>query len=897
MKKLLVILLALVLCLGIFVACDKDKTEEPEAPVVYNVNAAATYVHNMYKNKTTMTGDLEVTSKVVIEDVAYTVEWAATEGATITKKNDNTYIVDVNETTETEYTFTLTATVKAADGTTAVKSFTLTVPAYKVISFEEYMAAKKDDVVTIQGIVVAITSESKNNKYNHLFLADLEGKGGYYCYDLEKDPVKDLGIEVGMTVAVTATVSPYSGMQETKGGTAKIVNATKQNVEPKDITSIFAAGGDLKNYVGLPVTIKGVEIRGQDLVKDTDQYLNFILNGKTSYIRTNVTYFPLTLPLTKDGDKVVSADKATIDAAHAAKFGWTANATGILVLYNSAPYLIPMTTDCFTYIEYVEKTPAEKIGLEFAELSLADKIAADTEITVPTAGKYYSNVTLTWSSDNAAIAVAGGKLTVTMPTSKTTVTITVTAVCDGTTLTKTFTVELIPNTVSFFENTPYNFGFTDKNSVVKYLDGTNSLYQGNAVNYRWNLTDKAASAMVYFVEKTEGGYYIYYYNGEAKTYLNIVKSGTHINLLADAEPKSVWTYDAALEAMVVTVEGTVYMPKSYNNYNNVEAKVSTYEQGDTYVLSLMAVPFNFGFDKNGTMQYLDGTTAEGKAFRWNLTADAAAAALFYVEGNADGTYYIYFFKDNAKTYVNIVEVVSGTSTFYNLLADVEAKSKWTVDATTGAFVVVIGDVTYMVKSYNNFDTVEAKKSDYTYNETFVLTLLAIGTQPANPPAGGEGGDDVNPPVGENPPAGGGTEGGTTGETTTVTLSIQAYAAANNWSNSVRYDTITADANITITAIGSGYNNTGKYYTNGQNWRIYQSESPTLTITAAAGKTIKTVKITYDTANTGTLVQGSTKIASGTLVTVNANSVVFSVGNTGTATNGQAKITAIEIVYQ
>ena len=168
MKKLLVILLALVLCLGIFVACDKNKTDEPETPVVYDVNAAASYVHNLYKNETTMKGDLEVTSKVVIQGATYTVEWAATEGATITKKNDNAFVVDVNETTETEYTFTLTATVKAPDGTTAVKTFTMTVPAYAVISFTEYMAAEADAVVTIKGIVAEINSKSKNNKYNQV---------------------------------------------------------------------------------------------------------------------------------------------------------------------------------------------------------------------------------------------------------------------------------------------------------------------------------------------------------------------------------------------------------------------------------------------------------------------------------------------------------------------------------------------------------------------------------------------------------------------------------------------------------------------------------------------------------------------------------------------------------
>ncbi len=442
MKKLLVILLALVLCLGIFVACDKDKTDEPDAPVVYNVNAAATYVHNMYKDKTTMTGDLEVTSKVVIEDVTYTVEWAATEGATITKKNDNVYIVDVNETTETEYTFTLTATVKAADGTTAVKTFNMTVPAYAVISFADYMAAAEGKVVTIKGIVAEINSKSKNNKYNHLFLVDESGVGGYYCYSLAKDPVADSKVEIGMTVEVTGTIAPYSGMQELKGGTVKVVDTNKKQVPVLDVTTQFAAGESMKNYVGQIVTIKGVEIGGQDLSTANSQYLYFKLNGNNAYVRTYVSDFPSAFTLTKDGDSYLCADKATIDAAHAEKFGWKADVTGIAVLYNSALYLIPVTNTPFTYIEKIEKTPAQKIEDSLAGVTIPN-VEKNTVITLPTAGANYTDVTFAWAlTENAAATLAGNVLTVTLQDAATELTLTLTATCGETTDTKTFTIKV-----------------------------------------------------------------------------------------------------------------------------------------------------------------------------------------------------------------------------------------------------------------------------------------------------------------------------------------------------------------------------------------------------------------------------------------------------------------------
>lgn len=442
MKKLLVTLLSLILCLMAFAACTPEQPETPDNEVKYDAAAAAAYVFNLYKDNGPITAaDFDVTAKVQHNGVSYDVEWTATEGVTVEKKNDTTYTVNVDEESPAEVAYTLTATVKAADGTSATKTFNFTVPKYNLTSFEDYMAAAENDNVVVKGIVVAINSKAAGNKYNHLFLADLQGKGGYYCYSITQDPVADLGIELGMTVEVSGPVVPYSGMQEIKGGSARIVDTTKKDVAALDITEKFIAGESLANYVGLPVTIKGVEIKGQELEKETSQYLKFELEGKSSYLRTYVTDFPTTLPVDKKGE---------IDAAHAEKFGYKANVTGILVLYNSAPYLIPMDTNCFEYLAKVEKTPEQKIADTLGELSLPASFNKDAVVDLPAAGTAYADVLLTWTSNNEAAVIADGKLTVTIPTTAVEVTITVTATCGEATETKTFTITLTklvdPNT-------------------------------------------------------------------------------------------------------------------------------------------------------------------------------------------------------------------------------------------------------------------------------------------------------------------------------------------------------------------------------------------------------------------------------------------------------------------
>jgi hypothetical protein len=121
------------------------------------------------------------------------------------------------------------------------------------------------------------------------------------------------------------------------------------------------------------------------------------------------------------------------------------------------------------------------------------------------------------------------------------------------------------------------------------------------------------------------------------------------------------------------------------------------------------------------------------------------------------------------------------------------------------------------------------------------------------------------------------------------------ATANGWVDATQYTEFDADANITVSVTGGG--NTGKYYVNGNNWRIYQNESPAITIAAANGKTIKSVKISYTINNNGVLTLNGNNVENDTLVTVDAASITFGVGNTSTKTNGQVRITAIEIIYQ
>ena len=431
MKKFITLLLTVLLVCSSFVACDKTPA------VTYDLDGAAAYVEGLYKEDLSVTAvDFGVVSQVIIGGVTYEIDWKVdSDKVTVGEPADGVVTIGVDEKSPEAVEYKLTATIKAGDGTSKDVTFKLSVPEYAVNSHADYMAAKQDDMLTIEGIVVAINSKDAGNKYNHLFLADASTTGGYYCYSITEDPVKDLGIKVGMTVKVTGPVAPYSGMQEIKGGQVAIVDSTVKEVAPVDITDKFTAGENLGVYVGLPVVIKGVSIGAQDLEKDTSQYLYFAIGEKQGYVRTYVTDFPTNLK---------ADDKAAIDADHAAHFGNKADVAGILVLYNSAPYLIPMSTTPFTNYEEVKVTTAEKVKAELDELKLDATFSSDATVELASKTKYYDDVTITWAVEDTtnSATLADGKLTIKVPDSEVKVKVTATVTCAEVTETKTFEIKL-----------------------------------------------------------------------------------------------------------------------------------------------------------------------------------------------------------------------------------------------------------------------------------------------------------------------------------------------------------------------------------------------------------------------------------------------------------------------
>ena len=713
MKRFLTLLLAavLVFSLASLVACDngqqggeqtteeqttpapetqtpEDTTEEPGEDEPSDLENAAEYVRQLYKDTTVTASDYTLVTTVKIGGVSYSVAWSVnTDKITVGEvDNKGNVTIDVPDEAYEEIAYVLTATVSDAEGNTCVKEFNRTVPQFAVTSWADYMAAKEGDSVIIQGVVVAINSKAAGNSRNHLFIMDESVQGGYYSYQMDADPVADLGIEIGMTVRVTGPVTPYNGMQEIKGGIATVLSTEIKSFEAIDITDKWVQGTNFNEFVALPVVIKGVTIGGQDLEKDTSQYLYFELNGVQGYVRTYVTDFPTTLK---------ASDKATIDAAHAEKYGYLADVTGILITYSGTPYLIPTSVDCFYNYTLPERSDAEKVELEKGSLSVDTTFTKPAEVTLPVAGSTYPEVTVAWTSNSEYIKVEGGKVTVTIPGETTTVKLTATLTCGEASETVEFEVMLIATNFEIVPVTAPQANVAYKLYMFQGTNGYGVFVSGGINQDRYLITSKTATeGLDVYVEANGDGYSFYTTIDGAKKYINVtLNDASKVAVLYQDAATSVYTYNAEINAWVTNLDGTDYYLGTYNNFDTVSASKTSFINAENTGVSqfpLQLVTLSEGKVDYPTIQAIKGSengkfetaaTVVGVTAKSILIADETGMMLVYLgttpacavgdQVHVSGTTSVY---GGAKQFGNdsVVTVLSNGSVTYPTAVELSA---------------------------------------------------------------------------------------------------------------------------------------------------------------------------------------------------------------------------------
>jgi len=620
MKRLLSLVLVLVLALTTFVGCDaagtvggvkdkvtgafgnvkdsvtgafdtvKDKVtgavdgikdkinsllgKEPEKNE--DLEAAAKYVFDLYKDTTITTASFDVVKSVLIGDVKFGVTWTAdVESITITDSADdeNAYTVNLPVKPAEEIKYVLTATITdAATGEFLTKEFRMTLPKYEAAGWQAFYEAEDGDPVFVKGVVTGISSASKDATKNNVYLEDKDG--GYLVFQLDKDPIADLGIQVGMTVEASGVKAIYYGVHEIKEATVEIVDETLTPVTPADFTEIALSvktpkDEKLTGAHNRLVTIKGVELTGQSA--QNDSYYMFKIGNIETYIRISGSECMLN-----------KADQKTFKDTYAAAVGSKADITGIISIYSGAFYLIPVDNNVIQNVTAIERSDAEKAAYEADRLTVKNEILANTTIDLPSAGSVYTNAAITWESDNACAVVADGKLTITLQKDAQTVKLTATVTVGTESTTKEFTLNvakaptIVPQVVTApVAGTAYKlfYNHVGLGNLPYYFNG-----QTNSAGYYGAVSNVLADAVDVFVENAEGGFYMYFLNADnKKVYIETFISGTHCNIrLTENTPESVYTMDAEYSLPVVTLDGTKYFLGTYET--NQDIRPSKYDQ-------------------------------------------------------------------------------------------------------------------------------------------------------------------------------------------------------------------------------------------------------------------------------------------------------------------------------
>lgn len=133
----------------------------------------------------------------------------------------------------------------------------------------------------------------------------------------------------------------------------------------------------------------------------------------------------------------------------------------------------------------------------------------------------------------------------------------------------------------------------------------------------------------------------------------------------------------------------------------------------------------------------------------------------------------------------------------------------------------------------------------------------------------------------------------TAPSTTVTKTISDMS--DNPTDGTKVSSMKMDDVISLSASTGG--NNGKVWKKGTEWRLYQTDKGTMTVSSKSGYIIESITVTFTSSNKGTLLYNSNAVTSGKAVAVSGSSIKFTLGNTSTATNGQIKITAISVTYK
>ena len=526
-------------------------TEEPAGEE--NLDGAREYLSSMYNTlEGAHASDFDVVAQVVIKGVKYPVTWTA-DNSSVTIRNSvkpNYYTVDLPDDNDAEINFTLTATISSNfSSNTTTKSFAIKVPAaskgnvLSIIAAIELGAAQGNSAYTTDKYYVSGTVKSiTNDTYGNLYITDADGNEllVYGTYDatgktrFDKMTTKP---QVGDTVTFYSVVGNYNGTPQLKNAWLVVLNGEELGGGSGDqggsstATAVIDMMGstNIQSHSAeqLIYSANGIVITNDKASSKTDCY-----NNTGSYAARFYAGSTLKIEYTGMTKIVLTFDDYSPDGSKNYLEGFDGmTVEGATLVRNNDVLTIYFTAPTN---EFMSGNLASQVRIEQIEVFTGD-------VETPPSG-----------GDNGGNGGSGDSGN-----------------------TGSYTAPVVGQAYKFFiEQTGLN--------KTLYFSGTLDAEKGT---YLATTENKAAAVDIYF-EATNGGYHIYFMNGNTKTYINAAAylksngyAGCHFEL--GTSPICVWTYDTNYGVLEVygEIEGKsdTFFAGTYGTYSTISLSGAYYK--------------------------------------------------------------------------------------------------------------------------------------------------------------------------------------------------------------------------------------------------------------------------------------------------------------------------------
>ena len=788
MKKVLSWVLLLTLCLSLFAGCANQETTPTETPTTEPVvevdpNGAANalaYVKTMYKNAGEKTPkDFTRIGIVPVGQTKYEVVWTADVAEDLVKAvvlDNGMVTIDVNEATEVDVPYVLTATITGVDGKEHSFSWNHLIPAAMSIEdiLKDAYALEKGEALgyeaTLRGVVKSVDTPYSEDYKNITVTIACEGfeDKPVMCYRLKGEGVEK--IVAGNIITVTGTIKNYNGTIEFDAGC--IMDAWEEGnpvVMPTDPIEIVDMAYELPRGSSLPAP---VTLTGYITSIDTpysEQYNNITV---TMAIPGRLNK-PITCYRMKGADAEVLKALKTSDEI---------TVTGVIKNYEG-------TREFDTGCQLVKVVPGSghtqpkdpvKVVEEAYALPLAGNLLYTAELTgkiTKINSKYsasYGNITVTIEIPGAEgkpiecyrMTGDGNKLSKLKVGDDVTVRGLIKNYYNFSTKVSKIQYDK-PEMVDCKFNsavvedektammpvtdvkvgTAYKFGFQQNNLTDKpwqMINGEMDGYYGATVT-------AAAQAIDTYLEETADGYYIYTQKGSTKQYINIVVSGTYYNLKYQATPSSVWTLNTQYKYVKTTcTDGTEVYLGTYGQNSTLGASKTSYISDTSKIGVSQFCAYFLEVDPNGGVgggttpeQPNAGFVADPKtetAYKLGLQQNGLDGTIYYFTGSEDGNYLatsdkvadaadvyletatngymLYVLNGGVKNYITIEKTTNSSNgkIYYNARVRAAAEmtpSVWKLNKDYKYMTTTHEDGTEVVMgTYGTYTTISCSKSSF-----------------------------------------------------------------------------------------------------------------------------------------------------------------------------------------